>query len=55
MSRIFETSGQIDTMDTSRSQALYQRAKNVIPKGVSGHYGYAVTDTPPVSPAESTW
>lgn len=35
-------------MDTSKSQALYERAKQVIPKGVHGHYGYAVTDTSPV-------
>ncbi|MDG2113438.1 MAG: aminotransferase class III-fold pyridoxal phosphate-dependent enzyme [Actinomycetota bacterium] len=35
-------------MDTSKSQALYQRAQRVIPKGVHGHYGYAVTDEAPV-------
>ncbi len=45
---MIEPSGPIETMDTSRSRELYQRARNVIPKGVSGHYGYAVTDTSPV-------
>ncbi|MDH3678433.1 MAG: aminotransferase class III-fold pyridoxal phosphate-dependent enzyme [Acidimicrobiia bacterium] len=35
-------------MDTTKSQALYERAKKVIPKGIHGHYGYAVTDASPV-------
>lgn len=35
-------------METARSKALYQRARKVIPKGVHGHYGYAVTDEAPV-------
>lgn len=35
-------------MDTSKSQALYERAIAVIPKGVYGHYGGAVTDRSPV-------
>lgn len=35
-------------MDTTKSQELYQRAKAVIPKGIYGHYGYAVTDESPV-------
>ncbi len=43
-----ESGDPLLTMDTSRSQELYQRAQKVIPKGVSGHYGYAVTDTSPV-------
>ncbi len=36
------------TNRTTRSQELYTRAKRVIPKGVHGHYGYAVTDEAPV-------
>ncbi len=35
-------------MDTTRSQELYRRAKAVIPKGIAGHYGYAVGDESPV-------
>ena len=35
-------------MDTSKSQEMYRRAQLVIPKGVHGHYGYAVTDDAPV-------
>ncbi|MEL7209705.1 MAG: aminotransferase class III-fold pyridoxal phosphate-dependent enzyme, partial [Actinomycetota bacterium] len=35
-------------MDTSRSRELYRRAEKVIPKGIHGHYGYAVTDRSPV-------
>ena len=35
-------------MDTSRSQEMYRRAQQVIPKGVHGHYGYAVNDQAPV-------
>ncbi len=35
-------------MNVSKSQELYQRARSVIPKGVSGHYGYAVTEDTPV-------
>jgi len=35
-------------VDTTKSQALYERAKKVIPKGIHGHYGYAVTDASPV-------
>lgn len=40
-------------MDTTRSRELYERAKRVIPKGVHGHYGYAVTDRAPVFFADS--
>ena len=35
-------------MKTTKSQELYRRAQRVIPKGVYGHYGYAVTDDSPV-------
>ena len=35
-------------MKTAKSQELYQRANAVIPQGVYGHYGYAVSDTSPV-------
>lgn len=38
----------LPTYDTSKSQTLYERARSVIPKGVHGHYGYAVTDGSPV-------
>jgi glutamate-1-semialdehyde 2,1-aminomutase len=33
--------------DFSRSRALYDRAKKVIPRGIYGHYGYAVRNTSP--------
>ena len=33
---------------TAKSQEMYARAKKVIPQGVHGHYGYAVTDESPV-------
>ncbi len=35
-------------MDTTRSQDLLGRAKAVIPRGIAGHYGYAVGDHSPV-------
>ncbi|PZC41995.1 MAG: glutamate-1-semialdehyde 2,1-aminomutase [Chloroflexi bacterium] len=35
-------------MSTTKSQELYRRAQQVIPKGVSGHYGYAVDAESPV-------
>ncbi|MCP5027482.1 MAG: aminotransferase class III-fold pyridoxal phosphate-dependent enzyme [Actinomycetia bacterium] len=35
-------------MDTTRSQALFQRAQAVIPKGVYGHYGPAIGKDSPV-------
>jgi len=38
----------LPTYDTTASRALYERARRVIPKGVHGHYGYAVTDESPV-------
>ena len=36
------------TYVTNQSRALYERAKKVVPKGVHGHYGYAVTGSGPV-------
>lgn len=36
------------TFETPNSQAMYRRARQVIPKGVYGHYGYAVSDDSPV-------
>lgn len=36
------------TMDTTKSQELYRRARRVIPKGIYGHYGYSVTEDSPV-------
>lgn len=35
-------------MDTSKSQELYRRANAVIPRGIAGHYGYAVGEHSPV-------
>lgn len=35
-------------MDTTNSQELYQRAKTFIPRGIAGHYGYAVGERSPV-------
>lgn len=35
-------------MDTTKSQELYRRAQAVIPKGIAGHYGYAVGEESPV-------
>ena len=40
-------------MDTSRSQELYRRASAVIPRGIAGHYGYAIGDESPVFFASS--
>ncbi|MCP4085855.1 MAG: aminotransferase class III-fold pyridoxal phosphate-dependent enzyme [Actinomycetia bacterium] len=37
-----------DNRATTRSQALYQRARSVIPKGVYGHYGPAIGEDSPV-------
>jgi glutamate-1-semialdehyde 2,1-aminomutase len=36
------------TYACTASRALYERAKRVVPKGVHGHYGYAVNDESPV-------
>ncbi len=38
----------MNTYEFSKSKALYARASRVIPKGIYGHYGYAVRDTSPV-------
>ena len=35
-------------MNTTKSRELYERAQRVVPKGIHGHYGFAVTDTSPV-------
>ncbi len=35
-------------MQTPKSKELYERAKAVIPKGLYGHYGFAVTDESPL-------
>lgn len=35
------------TNDVSKSNALYERAKAVIPGGIYGHYGYSVRNTGP--------
>jgi len=36
------------TYETAASHALYERAGRVVPKGVHGHYGFAVSDESPV-------
>jgi len=44
----------MEPFDVTQSQELFQRAKAVIPKGIYGHYGPAVTSTGPAFFAESS-